>query len=102
MRDLARSVRRMIPPSISLILVPIYSMKLGDLVRLELHKNKAIGIVVDIFDDLRADDPWVRVLFTHPVETYQWCKYQNLTVVTKEEESRSDSPLISATPSGSL
>jgi hypothetical protein len=102
MRASAPSARPMIPPSISPTLVSIYSMKLGDLVRIELHKNKAIGIVVDIFDDLGTDDPWVRVLFTHPAETYQWCKYQNLTVVTKEEESRSDSPLIGATASGSL
>jgi hypothetical protein len=61
-----------------------------------------MGIVVDIFDDLGADDPWVRVLFTHPNETYQWCKLQNLTIVTQEKESQLDSPSPGATLSGSL
>jgi len=27
---------------------------------------------------LGDDNPWIRVLFTHPVETYQWCKMSSL------------------------
>lgn len=82
--------------------VTIYSVKLGDLVRLDLHTDKPMGIVVDIFDDLGTEDPWVRVLFTHPTETYQWCKYQNLTVVSQEKESLLGSPSPGVTLSGSL
>jgi len=42
-----------------------------------------MGIIVEIFDDLGKEDPWVRILFTHPVETYQWVKKKGLLVVTE-------------------
>lgn len=54
-------------------------MKLGDLVKSNKFKD-SIGIVVEIFDDLGKDNPWVRVLFTNPVETYQWVKKDTLTL----------------------
>ena len=43
-------------------------MKLGDLVK-STKSNGTIGIVVEIFDDLGEQDPWIRVLFTHPLES---------------------------------
>ena len=57
-------------------------MKPGDLVK--TSKNDRIGIIVEIFDDLGEDNPWIRVLFTHPAETYQWVKMSGLIVVTEE------------------
>jgi len=51
-------------------------VKPGDLVRSK--KFNSIGIIVEVFDDLGDDNPWIRVLFTHPVETYQWCKMSSL------------------------
>lgn len=57
-------------------------MKSGDLVK--TGKSNSIGIVVDIFGDLNPADPWVRVLFTHPVHTYRWCKRSSLSVVKKQ------------------
>lgn len=78
-------------------------MKSGDLVK--SGKSEAIGIVVDIFGDLDPDNPWVRVLFTHPVQTYRWCKMSSLTVVKEKEEGLVDPPLPPAdlgSTSGSL
>jgi len=42
-----------------------------------------IGIVVEIFDDLGEDNPWVRVLYTSPHKTYQWVKRSGLLLVTE-------------------
>ena len=59
-------------------------VKVGDLV---LSKRfNAMGIVVEIFDDLGKEDPWIRVLFTNPSETYQWCKLKGLTLAAEERE----------------
>tara|TARA_R110000751_G_scaffold124237_1_gene225345 strand:- start:558 stop:764 length:207 start_codon:yes stop_codon:yes gene_type:complete len=61
-------------------------MKKGDLV---LSKRfNAMGIVVEIFDDLGKENPWIRVLFTNPTETYQWCKLQGLTLVVEEKKDK--------------
>ena len=60
-------------------------MKLGDLVK-SSKSNGTIGIVVEIFDDLGEQDPWIRVLFTHPQETYQWVKKSGLVLVPEEKE----------------
>ena len=65
-------------------------MEPGDLVK--LTKRKAIGIVTEVFGDLDPDNPWVRVLFTHPHDVYQWCKKDGLLLISKKRE----------TPSGSL
>jgi len=47
-----------------------------------------MGIVVEIFDDLGKENPWIRVLFTSPTETYQWCKLQGLTLVAEEKKDK--------------
>jgi hypothetical protein len=60
-------------------------VKLGDLVK-STKSNGRIGIVMEIFDDLGERDPWIRVLFTHPQETYQWVKKSALILVPEEKE----------------
>tara|TARA_R100001244_G_scaffold131732_1_gene105603 strand:- start:302 stop:526 length:225 start_codon:yes stop_codon:yes gene_type:complete len=59
-------------------------MKPGDLVQSTRYGQ--IGIIIEIFDDLNKDNPWVRVLFTHPTQTYQWCKMNSLIFTKKEED----------------
>ena len=78
-------------------------MKPGDLVQSKKHKN-SIGIVTEIFSDLSAENPWVRVLFTHPTETYQWCKMNGLSIAneTKIKEKDKIGFLDPATRTGSL
>jgi len=56
----------------------------GDLVR--LTKRNAIGIVVEVFGDLDPNNPWIRVLFTGPNHTYQWCKKEGLLLLSKKRE----------------
>jgi len=75
-------------------------VEVGDLVK--LIQNNAIGIVVEVFDDLDPINPWVKILFTHPCDTYQWCKIKALVLVSKKKEDQNDPPLNSVTPSGSL
>lgn len=60
-------------------------MKLGDLVK-STKTAGTIGIVVEIFEDLGEADPWIRVLFTHPTETYQWVKRTGLTLVKEKKD----------------
>lgn len=57
-------------------------MQPGDLVQ-SIKYNNSIGIVTEIFADLGEENPWVRVLFTHPSETYQWVKKSGLRMVTE-------------------
>jgi len=57
-------------------------MKPGDLVRVSKHGR--IGIVTEIFNDLNPKEPWIRVLFTHPTQTYQWCKIAGLELVNSK------------------
>ncbi len=52
--------------------------------------NILYGIVTEIFDDLNPKDPWIRVAFTHPAHTYQWCKESGLVVV--QEGGHKDPP----------
>ena len=59
-------------------------MKPGDLVRSK--KFKSIGIVMEIFRDLDEENPWVRVLFTHPKRTYRWCKINGLELLKEKGE----------------
>lgn len=75
-------------------------MKRGDLVLAK--KFKSIGIIVEIFDDLDKDNPWIRVLFTTPKETYQWCKQNGLTIISNERGDHTDPPLNGTNESGSL
>ena len=76
-------------------------MQTGDLVKAKKFKN-TMGIVVEVFEDLDVTNPWVKVLFTHPIETYRWCKKNDLTVVTKEEKGVEYAPLAGTTITGSL
>ena len=73
-------------------------MKPGDLVRIKSHG--AFGIVTEVFPDLDPVEPWIRVLFTHPRETFQWCKKSGLQLIKKEGEQKT--PLPGAVNSGSL
>jgi hypothetical protein len=57
-------------------------MKPGDLVKSK--KFNSMGVIVEIFSDLDPKNPWVRVLFTHPKETYQWCKEGGLELLKKD------------------
>jgi hypothetical protein len=66
-------------------------MKLGDLVKSVKHPN-SIGIIIEIFDDLGEDNPWIRVLYTHPSETYQWVKMSGLELITEEDKGGVDPP----------
>jgi|TARA_R100000664_G_scaffold13382_1_gene21419 hypothetical protein len=59
-------------------------MKPGDLVK--LNKLNSMGVIVEVFAELDEGNPWVRVLFTHPKETYQWCRANGLTVLQKEKD----------------
>ncbi len=58
-------------------------VKPGDLVK--ATKQKRIGVVTDVFDDLDPGNPWVRVLFIHPKETYQWVKMNGLKLVSPKK-----------------
>tara|TARA_R110002020_G_scaffold396998_1_gene607161 strand:+ start:107 stop:304 length:198 start_codon:yes stop_codon:yes gene_type:complete len=60
-------------------------VKPGDLVQSTKHNNQ-LGIVVEVFADLAKDNPWIRVLFTHPKETYQWVKQSGLILMTEEKK----------------
>ena len=59
-------------------------MKAGDLVK---TKNNSIGIVIEVFGELDKENPWIRVMFTHPVETYQWIKLSALTLIKKKGDA---------------
>jgi len=51
-------------------------VKTGDLVK---PKNSdRIGIIIEVFGDLDPNNPWVRVHWTHPQTTYEWCKMEGL------------------------
>jgi hypothetical protein len=58
-------------------------MKPGDLVKSK--KFNSVGVVLEVFSDLDPANPWVRVLFTHPKKTYQWCRVNGLEVLKTEE-----------------
>jgi hypothetical protein len=78
-------------------------MWVGDLV--ESTKYKSIGVVVEIFDDLSVDNPWIRVLFTTPIETFQWIKKDGLKILKKEKKKgglNPPSPSKDAAMTGSL
>jgi hypothetical protein len=62
-------------------------VKTGDLVRAIKHNN-SIGIVTEVFSDLNSENPWIRVLFTRPKESYQWVKKDGL-VLLKEKTTDS-------------
>lgn len=59
-------------------------MKQGDLVKAIKHNN-SIGIVMEVFSDLNSENPWVRVLFTHPSKTYRWVKEDGLKLIKERD-----------------
>ncbi len=61
-------------------------MQRGDIVKLKKSGFDQIGIVIEVFNDLNKLEPWVRVLFTHPTETYQWVKMSGLVLAFEEKE----------------
>ena len=73
-------------------------MKHGDLVK--SARLNSIGIVLEIFGDLDPGNPWVRVRFTHPKESDQWCKEDTLVVIQKGEGGLVD-PLLYGASGGS-
>ena len=81
------------------IIKTIYSVQTGDLVKSKQHDR--MGIVVEVFEDLDAENPWIRVLFTHPVQTYQWCKAEGLEVIKKKEGDECPPPASAIKQSGS-
>jgi rRNA processing protein Gar1 len=74
-------------------------VKRGDLVK--SSKFDSIGVVVEVFGDLDKSNPWIRVLFTHPTETYQWIKAAGLEIIEKRKEG-DDPPFRGENGSGSL
>jgi len=74
-------------------------MKVGDLV--ESIKYKSIGVVVEVFDDLDHENPWIRVLFTTPLKTFQWIKKDGLKIL-KKKKGGDDPPSQDVAMTGSL
>ena len=65
-------------------------MKAGDLVTDKKHIR--IGIVVEIFGDLDASNPWVRVRWTSPFSGSEWCKGNGLELAVVDAVSGSLAP----------
>tara|TARA_Y100000310_G_scaffold236062_1_gene239234 strand:+ start:1276 stop:1467 length:192 start_codon:yes stop_codon:yes gene_type:complete len=63
-------------------------MKIGDLVRSNKQDEK-VGVIVDIFGDLNPEDPWVRVRWTTPAHSFEWCKQQGLSVLSESQMKES-------------
>jgi hypothetical protein len=64
-------------------------MKEGEIsngVLVRARKGSRMGIVVEIFGDLNPKDPWVRVCWTHPKDTYEWCKLAGLEIVNNKDK----------------
>lgn len=77
----------------------IYIVKYGDLVK--STRLNSIGVIIEVFEDLDPENPWVRVMFTHPKQGYQWCKMATLQQIDKKEEDRIFGPLLSGAVGGS-
>lgn len=58
-------------------------MKIGDLVRSNKYPER-MGFVIEIFNDLDANDPWIRVGWTTPQHLFEWCKQQGLTILNED------------------
>jgi len=63
----------------------------GDLVRTK--KGGRLGIVTEIFADLDPSSPWVRIRWTHPKDTYEWCKMSGLLPVSITDKGGPKAPL---------
>jgi len=55
-------------------------------VLVQARKGSRMGIVVEVFPDLNPNDPWVRICWTHPKDTYEWCKLGGLDVVEPKDK----------------
>ena len=45
-----------------------------------------MGFVVEIFGDLDANDPWIRVRWTGPAHSYEWCTQGGLTLLSEHQK----------------
>ncbi len=61
----------------------------GDLVKDK--RGGRLGIIVEIFGDLNPKDAWVRVRWTTPYNSYEWCKQSGLILINNQDiESKED------------
>ena len=60
-------------------------MKIGDLVRSNKFTEK-VGVIIDIFGDLDPEDPWLRIRWTVPGPSFEWCKKQGLLVLSENAQ----------------
>tara|TARA_R110002110_G_scaffold73996_1_gene195889 strand:- start:124 stop:357 length:234 start_codon:yes stop_codon:yes gene_type:complete len=74
-------------------------MKYGDLVK--STRLNSIGVIVEVFGDLDPGNPWIRVMFTHPKQSFQWCKLSTLHPVDKKEGGQILDPLLTGALGGS-
>jgi|TARA_R110002020_G_scaffold18964_1_gene65716 hypothetical protein len=56
----------------------------------QARKGTRMGIVVEVFPDLNPHDPWVRICWTHPKDTYEWCKLGGLEIVDPGAKDKGD------------
>ncbi len=45
-----------------------------------------MGCVIDIFADLDEEDPWIRIRWTMPVETWEWSKRSGLVIISENQK----------------
>jgi len=62
----------------------------GDLVKAK--KGDRLGIVVEVFGDLDPGNPWVRVRWSSPHNSFEWCKQAGLVPVNKKEADSKEDP----------
>jgi hypothetical protein len=55
-------------------------------------RGSRMGIVVEVFMDLNPKDPWIRVCWTHPKDTYEWCKMSGLEFVDAKNKGGLEAP----------
>ena len=75
-------------------------MKPGSLI--QSIKGNRLGIVIEVFGDLDPDNPWVRVRWTTPTNTFEWCKCNGLLPAGNEKEDFKSSFSDAVCKSGSL
>jgi|TARA_R110000824_G_scaffold11268_2_gene49210 hypothetical protein len=75
-------------------------MKPGNLI--QSLKGDRLGIVIEIFGDLDPDNPWVKVRWTTPNNTFEWCKRNGLLLATNKKEDTKSSFSGAVSESGSL
>ena len=65
-------------------------------------RGDRLGIVIEIFGDLDPSNPWVRVRWTSPRNTFEWCKRSGLLLATNKKEDTKSSFSGAVSESGSL